>query len=243
MSEEFNRDFKGVWIPKEVWLDSRLNALDKIILTEIDSLDQSDKGCYASNKYIAEFCQCSETKVSTAISKLVKLGYLHVQKFDGRLRELKSSLSNFERQTFKNCKADSQNLKESNIESNIVINIEKKERKKAASSFDEIIAGYTSNDELKQALLEYIKMRKLMKKPLTDYALKRQLSTLDKLAKNDAEKVAVVDQSVTRGWLGLFPLKEEYKKQPAQQPQQETDYQRANRENAEKFAAMLGGGK
>ena len=25
-----NRDFKGVWIPKEVWLDTRLNALDKV---------------------------------------------------------------------------------------------------------------------------------------------------------------------------------------------------------------------
>ena len=55
MSE--NRDFKGVWIPKEVWLDTRLNALDKVILMEIDSLDQGEKGCYASNEHLAEFCQ------------------------------------------------------------------------------------------------------------------------------------------------------------------------------------------
>lgn len=40
------RDFKGVWIPKEVWLDTRLNALDKVILTEIDSLDNGERGCY-----------------------------------------------------------------------------------------------------------------------------------------------------------------------------------------------------
>mgnify|MGYP003553470699 FL=1 len=63
-----NRDFKGVWIPKEVWLDTRLNALDKVILMEIDSLDQGEKGCYASNEHLATFCQCSKTKVSTAIS-------------------------------------------------------------------------------------------------------------------------------------------------------------------------------
>ena len=112
------RDFKGVWIPKAVWLDERLNALDKVILTEIDSLDQGSKGCYASNKHIAEFCQCSETKVSTAISKLVKLGYLYIQSFDGRKRELKSSLSKFESQPFKNCKADLQNLKDSNLYNN-----------------------------------------------------------------------------------------------------------------------------
>lgn len=111
---ENERDFKGVWIPKTVWLDERLNALDKVILIEIDSLDNGERGCYASNKHIAEFCQCSETKVSTAISKLIKLGYLYVQKFDGRQRELKSRLSNFERQELKNCKSDFENLKESN---------------------------------------------------------------------------------------------------------------------------------
>lgn len=112
------RDFKGVWIPKEIWLDKRLNALDKIILTEIDSLDQGEDGCWASNQYIAEFCQCSPTKVSTSISKLVKFGYLYIKSFDGRTRKLKSRLSNFERQTVKDCKADTQILKESNIKSN-----------------------------------------------------------------------------------------------------------------------------
>lgn len=109
-----NRDFKGVWIPRVVWLDERLNALDKVILTEIDSLDMSESGCFASNKYIADFCQCSETKVSTAISKLIEYGYLAVQSFDGRTRILKSSLSNFERQVYKKCEADSQNLKHNN---------------------------------------------------------------------------------------------------------------------------------
>ena len=108
------RDFKGVWIPKVVWLDSRLSSLDKVILTEIDSLDQGERGCYASNQHIADFCQCSITKVSTSVSKLIELGYLYVQKYDGRQRELKSRLSIFERQTIKNCKADSQKLKESN---------------------------------------------------------------------------------------------------------------------------------
>lgn len=112
MSE--NRDFKGVWIPKEVWLDTRLNALDKVILMEIDSLDQGEKGCYASNEHLATFCQCSKTKVSTAISKLIECGYVYIQNFDGRKRELKSRLSNFERQNIKNCNADIQNLKESN---------------------------------------------------------------------------------------------------------------------------------
>lgn len=124
---ENERDFKGVWIPKVIWLDNRLTALDKVILTEIDSLDQGERGCYASNQYIADFCQCSITKVSTSVSKLIDCGYLYVQSYDGRQRELKSRLSNFERQTCKNNKAESQNLKESNTENNTDINTEIKD--------------------------------------------------------------------------------------------------------------------
>jgi hypothetical protein len=109
-----DRDFKGVWIPKEVWLDERLSMLDKGILAEVDSLDMGENGCFASNEHLAEFCQCSVTKVSTSITKLVDLGYLSVRSFDGRKRFLKSSLSKNERQTFKNCKADFQKVKDSN---------------------------------------------------------------------------------------------------------------------------------
>lgn len=116
------RDFKGVWIPKTVWLDTRLNALEKVILTEIDSLDSTERGCWASNKHIADFCQCSETKVSTAISKLIEYGYLYVQKFDGRQRELKSRLSNFERQNTENCNSAFNKKKESNTSIKPVIN-------------------------------------------------------------------------------------------------------------------------
>ena len=37
MSLEFDypRDFKGIFIPKEIWLDDNLSAIDKIILSEM----------------------------------------------------------------------------------------------------------------------------------------------------------------------------------------------------------------
>lgn len=116
------RDFKGVWIPKAIWLDDRLSALDKVILTEIDSLDQGERGCYASNKHIADFCQCSERKVSESVSNLIKYGYVRVQNFDGRQRELRSRLASFTKQTSKNCEAESQNLRQSNTSTNTATN-------------------------------------------------------------------------------------------------------------------------
>lgn len=205
-----NRDFKGVWIPKKVWLDTRLNALDKVILTEIDSLDNGEKGCYASNEHLAEFCQCSKTKVSTAIKKLIDCGYIYVQNFDGRKRELKSRLSNFERQNIKKCKADIQNLKESNTDNNTNNNtVSKKVRKTSPKSYDEQIEEYTQNDDLRTALKAFVQMRAFIKRPMTEYALKLMLKKLDGLAKDDETKTAIVNNAVEHNWQGIYPLKEE----------------------------------
>ena len=135
------RDFKGVWIPKEIWLDTRLNALDKIILVEINSLDGED-GCFASNEYLAEFCQCSEAKVSKSISLLTELGYIEVVKFDGRKRFLKTCLvkntSHVKNtsQPSKIYEADSENLQDNNIYNNIDNNtIPKGIERKAPESY------------------------------------------------------------------------------------------------------------
>lgn len=88
------REFRGIWFPKDVWFDRRLSAIEKIVLLEIDSLD-GERGCYASNEYLAKFCQCSESKVSRAITKLKQLGYISIASFDGRTRVLHSCLGNF----------------------------------------------------------------------------------------------------------------------------------------------------
>ena len=130
-----DRDFKGVWIPKEVYLDRRLSALDKMIFVEVDSLSNSETGCYASNQYLADFCQCSDRKVSDAISRLIKYGYIHVENFDGRRRVLKSDLTvqgrqeETSNQTRKKCEADTQKVRESNnSNNNKLINKDMKEK-------------------------------------------------------------------------------------------------------------------
>ena len=236
-----NRDFKGVWIPKEVWLDTRLNALDKVILMEIDSLDQGEKGCYASNEHLAEFCQCSKTKVSTAISKLIECGYVYIQNFDGRKRELKSRLSNSERQSLKICNADIQNLKESNTYRNTNNNTvsNKKERKSKSKSYDEQIAEYTQNEELQNALKAFVQMRAFIKKPLTEYGLKLLLNKLSKIGRTDAEKIAIVNRSVEHNWQGFFEVKEESSYQKSAQP--EKKYDQNGYESEEELMAMFYG--
>ena len=70
-----NRDFKGVWIPKEVWMDDKLSWMEKLFLVEVDSLN-AEKGCFASNAYFGEFFQLSNSRVSEIIKSLVSKGYI-----------------------------------------------------------------------------------------------------------------------------------------------------------------------
>ena len=82
------RQFKGVWIPKEVWLDEKLTYFEKAVYAEIDSLDGED-GCFASNKYLAGFFGCTERHIKRALAHLSELGYVKTEMFDGRKRVIK----------------------------------------------------------------------------------------------------------------------------------------------------------
>lgn len=94
----------------------------------------------------------------------------------------------------------------SNTEYNSNTKYIKKEKKKK-SNFDKTIENYTDNEELREAILEFIKFRKGIKSSLTDRALTLLLRNLDKFAKNDNEKIEIINQSILNGWKGIFPLK------------------------------------
>lgn len=73
-----NRDFKGIWIPKEIWLSTDLTLNEKLFLVEIDSLD-GEFGCYASNDYFAKFFSLSKSRCSEIIKSLERKGYLRAE--------------------------------------------------------------------------------------------------------------------------------------------------------------------
>ena len=82
------RDFKGIWIPKEVWLNKDLKLIQKLFLVEIDSLD-NETGCWASNKYFAEFFGVSKGRCSQIINSLEQKGFILI-KYEYEGKEIKS---------------------------------------------------------------------------------------------------------------------------------------------------------
>ncbi|WP_170938543.1 helix-turn-helix domain-containing protein [Halomonas campaniensis] len=72
------RAFRGVWIPADIWLNRELSLQEKVMLIEIDSLQHPQKGCFKSNKKLAEFFGLSPNRVSEVISSLKKKGWVRV---------------------------------------------------------------------------------------------------------------------------------------------------------------------
>ena len=73
-----NRAFKGIWIPKEIWLSTDLKVMEKLVLVEIDSLD-NEEGCFASNDHFSKFFSLSKNRCSEIIKSLEKKGYITIE--------------------------------------------------------------------------------------------------------------------------------------------------------------------
>jgi hypothetical protein len=70
------RDFKGVWIPKRLYLSTKFTPNEKFILIEIYSF--SKKGvCYAGNRHFANFTGLKENTVQKMLLKFEKDGYIN----------------------------------------------------------------------------------------------------------------------------------------------------------------------
>lgn len=192
--ENQERAFKGVWIPKEIWLDTNLSALDKAIYAEIDSLS-TENGCYASNGYLAEFCQCSEVKVSRAISTLRKLGYIELASFNGRQRVLKVCLIKKTRQSSKKDKAEEPSKHYYN-DYNSLLNNKEKEIKEKDLPFSE---------ELNAAIKEWFVYKKEKRQSYTAMGKKILLDRLKEMVEkhNETYVAEVIRYSMSQNWQGI----------------------------------------
>lgn len=98
--DDIEREWTGVWIPKEIYLCQDLDEFDIILLTEIHSLSKKKLGCIAGNEHFAEFMRRGRTNspkamklmVQRSIAKMKNLGFVEQISFDGRVRKLRTCL-------------------------------------------------------------------------------------------------------------------------------------------------------
>ena len=211
---------------KDKRLSLKAKGLLSVMLSLPDTWDYSISGLVA-------ICKESETAVKSTLRELKSCGYLVVTKKmpdeteSGRIEyvydvfeQAQTGKQGVEKQGVENLGVENlgvENVRQlstkesSTKESNTKESSTKKKKESTMASYDEIIADYTENGELRSLLMEFVKMRKMMKKPLTNKGLSLLITSkkgLDGLASTDAEKIDIVQQSIMRGWLGFFPLKD-----------------------------------
>lgn len=91
------------------------------------------------------------------------------------------------------------------------INI-KKEKKKNETEFDVLINENFQDEEVKQTIYEFIKMRKAIKKPLTTHGLKLIVNKLKKFTENSKEQIDILNNSIMNNWQGIYSKEETAKK-------------------------------
>ena len=128
---------------------------------------------------------------------------------------------------------DKEKEKEIEIEKNI-----KKEKKKKETEFDSVINENFTDEELKQTIYEFIKMRKAIKKPMTTRALELLIEKLNKMASNEKEKIAILNQSIEHCWQTIYVLKEPL---PKEENIAEEIYYNASDLTEEQYAMLMRG--
>ena len=85
---------------------------------------------------------------------------------------------------------------------------EERKKDKAHTTYDAIINGKIFDEKVKAALYEFIKMRKLIKKPMTDFALERLIDKLFKFTYEPNLQVEILENSILNNWQDIYKPKQ-----------------------------------
>ena len=227
-------------LPASVRYDSRLKAQEKILYCEITALSNVNKFCHAGNGYFSDLYGVDERTIRRWLNNLAKHGYITIEyekQGEGQKRRIipsdnaaadvhemsgpdknvrtpRTKMSDTPRQKCHPEQYKNNNTRENNT------------RACARASVSDIFRdAFPGNKRLTEALLAFEESRAAGKHPLTVNAATLACNKLNQLADEAGVRdrygymVAVLEQSILRGWEGLFALKDDFvDKAPTQRP-------------------------
>jgi hypothetical protein len=197
-----------------------------VLICLADAMNFKTGECYPSVDYIAHWCELSPASVRAATDELVR------RQLIVKVRRQKSSefqLLMCGSPESSGQLSDSQNLADSSPESsdqiarfqlsdsqNLAINLGTNQGKNqgiepSTPPRKRVAAGdFVPPDWVpREQWAAYVEMRKKIRAPLTEYASRLTIQKLDDLRASGQSPGEVLDQSVQRGWKGVFEVKPE----------------------------------
>lgn len=218
-------------LPSPVRYDRRLSASEKVFFAEITALSDQCGYCYAGNGYFSELYDTSDRTVQRWVKHLQELGYVAVTNVrDGAAMQRRiSPLPDAPHEGAPETEADKnvaptptkmsptprqkcrlEQYKNNNTRENNT-------RAGARASVSDIFRNaFPGNERLTEALLAFEESRAAGKHPLTVNAASLACNKLNQLADVAGVRdrygymAAVLEQSILRGWEGLFALKDDF---------------------------------
>ena len=219
-TEQTTQELTGGWIYKsaeELSEETMLGQSDKNMRRHIKSLIDAGYIDERTNpKYKWDRTKQYRVNLVKIVDDLKKIGYqlegyqviekkMQEDKMSDGQDKMSNQSDNMSVQNAQNVGAIPETTSETIAETPV-----KKERK---NTYEITIDNYTQNQDVKDAIIEYIKMRKLIKAPMTDRALTTLLNKLSGLAKTDSEKIAILNQAIEHSWKSVYPLERKSKQQ------------------------------
>lgn len=227
MEEQQQKAYYAI-IPANVRYDKDLAPNAKLLYGEITALCNEKGYCWATNQYFAELYNVSDRTIKNWISQLVDKGYIQRSvKYREGTKEIEqrklfigsehnfTTLGNYVPDPKENnfTPPSENNFPVNNTSINNTFNNtykgkkkKKGKKKQKSETVKSIIAEYTENKDLQDALHGFVEMRNKARKPLTARAMKLSLNKLTELALDDVTKIAIVNQSIVHSWLTFYKL-------------------------------------
>lgn len=214
--------------------DKKLSLKAKGLLSTILSLP--DEWNYTVGGLVS-ICLEGESAVNSALKELKKSGYVKVDKilpnkenggkyeYIYNIYEQPKESQGIENQPLENQPLEKQgvesqgienqplykdtDLSNTNISNTYIANTNKKKKERKPTGYDEILSAVT-DEELKNLYYEYIKMRKLIKSPMTDRALTMLINKVNELEPTDTDRQKqLLQNAIVGNWKSVYPLKAE----------------------------------
>ena len=179
------------------WTNSSVRSVQNVVNSLVN------KGMIEKNNHINKY-----GSLETSGYKAINVPKLSSEKSSSPLEKKvhegsEKSSSPLEKKVHEGSEKSSHNNIDNNISNNIVDIKEKNIKKETVNS---VIAEYTENQDLQDALHGFVEMRNKARKPLTARAMKLSLNKLTELALDDVTKIAIVNQSIMHNWLTFYKL-------------------------------------